>query len=86
VQHKKGKNFLIDLVLALNGLEKLNNSLYCERYTVRILLVSNVKSCRATLNFASKEWKIHIVRCYKEGLGAKKKSANKRQKLLKLFA
>lgn len=85
MQDREGKDFLIDLLLASNKLEKLNKSPYCKCYTMRILLVSNVKSCSATLNFASKEQEIHIVRSYKEGLVAREEFTNIGQKLLKLI-
>jgi hypothetical protein len=75
----------MDLLFALNELEKLNNSPNCKRHAVRILLVSNVKSCSAALNFACEERKVHVVRSYKEGLVASKEFAKKGRKLIKLI-
>ena len=52
---------------------------------MRILLVSNVKSYSAALNFACKEQKVHIVRSYKERLVSSKEFAKKGRKLVKLI-
>jgi hypothetical protein len=85
MRDREGNNFLINLLLAPNELEKLNDSPYYECYTMRILLVSNIKSCGATLNFASKEREIHIVRSYKEELVTRKEFTNVERKLLRLI-
>ena len=61
IRDEKGEDFLVKFLLSLHGSIELDDAPHSNRYTMSILLVSNIKRHSTTLNFIGEKWKVHLI-------------------------
>ena len=81
VRDGEGKDLLVDLILALNSTEELDDAPHRKGYAIGILSVRDVERSGAALHLASQEQEVHIVRGHEEGLVPSNEVANKWRQL-----
>ncbi len=59
VRYRKGKNFAVKLFLAFHSSVEFDDSFYGNSHTVSVLSISDFQRCRAALDLAGEEGKVH---------------------------
>ena len=85
VRDRKGKDFPIQLFLALHRPEKFDKSSDGDGHAVRVLTIGNVESGSTALHLASEEGEVHPSRSHKVGNNIGPRLTHERFELVQLF-
>ncbi len=67
VRDGKGEDLPVKLFLAFYRSKKFDKSSYGDGHAVRVLAVGDVQRCRAALDLAGEEGKVHPIGCNEKG-------------------